>query len=289
MKIVNVIGGLGNQMFQFAFYLALKRRFPTETVKIYTGAYRGYDLHNAYELDRVFGLEAPQATAGEVGRLAYPYLNYRLWQIGNHLLPARRTMLKERVFGRYYAEAFERQGDCYYDGYWQSDRYFADMRLDLLMAYTPIDIDERNLSVGRKLFAANSVSIHVRRGDFQQKAIYQGICGLDYYRQAIAAIEETTGADTFCIFSNDQPWCREHLLPLLQGKHTVVADWNGGRQSYLDMYLMSQCRHNVLAHSSFSWWGAWLNQHPDKTVIGPQRWNNIKTSEFTLPDSWMTL
>ena len=287
MKIVNILGGLGNQMFQFAFYLALKRQFPAEAIKIYTGTYRGYGKHNAYELDRIFGLDAPLASMKEVAWLAYPYRNYRLWQIGNHLLPQRRTMMKEKVFGRYYENALTRTGDCYYDGYWQNERYFADMRPDLLMAYTPIDIDERNAAFARKITSCNSVSIHVRHGDFLQKPIYRGICGLDYYERAIEEVRRKVRPEAFCVFSNDIGWCKEQLLPLLGGAECVMADWNVGEKSYLDMYLMSWCRHNIIAHSSFSWWAAWLNQHPDKVVIGPRKWNNIKDSEFELPQGWL--
>ena len=326
MKIVNVIGGLGNQMFQFAFYLALRKRFPEETVKIYTGTYKGYSKHNAYELDRVFGLAADEAATAEVRRMAWPYTNYRVWQIGHHLLPQRKTMLNEKIFGHYYPEAFQRQGDCYYDGYWQNEKYFHDLRMDLLMAYTPIDIDEHNMAVARQLASTNSVSIHVRHGDFMKKKIYKGICTLDYYRQAIREIQTRTAPQLFCIFSNDIPWCKDNILPLLQAPSTpssctpappsvipssctsaafspqpsrpaspsstpsvIIADWNTGRNSHLDMYLMSQCRHNIIAHSSFSWWGAWLNQHPDKIVIGPKKWVNIKNSEFQLNPEWIAL
>ncbi len=289
MKIVNVIGGLGNQMFQFAFYLALKNRFPEETIKIYTKVYQGYSKHNAYELNRIFGIEAEIATVSETTRLAYPYLNYRCWQIGNHLLPERRTMMKEQIFGHYYEDAFNRQGDCFYDGYWQNEKYFSDIRMDMLMAYSPIDIDKRNMTIGRQLSSTNSVSIHVRHGDFLKKSIYRGICGRDYYKRAIDEMQSKVNVDQFCIFSNDIQWCKENIIPLLRGKNYLIIDWNTGSNSYLDMYLMSQCRNQIIAHSSFSWWGAWLNQYPNKIVVGPQKWNNIKNSEFELPNTWIKI
>lgn len=289
MKIVNMIGGLGNQMFQFALYMALRRRYPAEEVKISTGAFRGYPKHNAYELDRVFGLVADVASMGDMARIAYPYCHYRLWQMGYHWMPQRHTMLNERIFGHYYAEALEREGDCYYDGYWQNERYFANMRQEVLMAYTPIDVDEHNLTIGRRLASSQSVSIHVRHGDFLDVPLYRGICGLDYYKRAITEMRHHTQVDTFCIVSNDTAWCHEHILPLLGNAKCIVPDWNCGERSYLDMYLMSQCRHNIIAHSSFSWWGAWLNQHPDKVVIGPQKWNNLKVSEFELNPDWIKI
>ncbi len=288
MKIVNIIGGLGNQMFQFALYLALKNKFPDEQIKIFTGAYKGYAKHNDYELNRVFGLSAQEATRSDMCHLAYPYLNYRMWQIGFHLMPKRRTMLNEKIFGHYYSEVFEKS-DCYYDGYWQNERYFSDIRQEILMAYMPISIDQRNASVARKLSTSNSVSIHVRHGDFLDKKLYRGICDLDYYRTAIERMMKETDVELFCIFSNDIEWCKENIVPMLYGKDYILADWNTGADSYLDMYLMSQCRNNIIAHSSFSWWGAWLNQYPQKIVIGPRKWVNIKNSEFQLNPSWIKI
>lgn len=289
MKIVNIIGGLGNQMFQYAFYLALKKHYIDEEIKIHIGAYNGYGRHNAYELDKVFGINAPIATISEVARLAYPYINYRLWQIGNHLLPIRCSMFKEQVFGRFYNEVFDLSRNCYYEGYWQNENYFSDMRNELIRIFTPTTIDDRNKKMARSFHNSKSVSIHVRHGDFLKKDIYKGICDLDYYRKALDKIQNLTDIDTFCLFSNDIEWCNKHIIPLLNGKNVVVADWNKGSQSYLDLYLMSHCHHNIIAHSSFSWWGAWLNQHSEKIVIGPSRWNNIPTSEFELCPSWIKI
>lgn len=289
MKIVNIIGGLGNQMFQYALYLALCKKYPAEEVKIYKAAYEGYGLHNSYELANVFGVYAPEATSKEVGRMGYPFKNYRQWQITNHLFPKRCRMFKDTIFGHYYSEVFNQDGDCYYDGYWQNERYLKDIRETLLQTFEPLSVDNKNAEVAQRLTSSASVSIHVRHGDFLKKKIYKGICGLDYYERAIEEITSKTDVEVFCLFSNDITWCKENIIPLLKGKDYIIADWNTGSKSYLDMYLMSQCRHNIIAHSSFSWWGAWLNQHPDKTVIGPKVWINMKKSEFELPDEWIKL
>lgn len=289
MKIVNIIGGLGNQMFQFALYLALREKYPEEDIKICLSAFDGYKLHNAYELDKVFGINVPVASSKEVGSMGYPFSNYCQWQLTNHLLPKRSRMFKDKIFGHYYENVFLQSGDCYYDGYWQNERYFCDIREDILMAYTPIDIDMKNVSVAQRFSHSNSVSIHVRRGDFMKQKMYQGICDIDYYARAIKEINSKADVDVFCIFSNDIAWCKENIIPLLNGKEYVVIDWNTGGNSYLDMYLMSQCRHNIIANSSFSWWGAWLNQHVDKIVIGPKTWINKKNAEFELPATWIEI
>lgn len=289
MKIVNIIGGLGNQMFQYAFYLALRHKYPNEHFKLHTKAYKGYGLHNLFELERVFCISEDKASVKDMLRLAYPYMNYRMWQIGYHLLPQRKTMLNERIFGHYYEEAFTKTNSCYYDGYWQNERYFSDIRQEVIRAFTLRNIDERNMQVAMKIANCNSASVHVRHGDFLRKSIYKGICGLDYYKEAISLLLQKTDVQLFCIFSNDIPWCRENLLPLFGEREVMIIDWNNKENAHLDMYLTTQCHHNIIAHSSFSWWGAWLNQNDDKIVIGPRKWNNIKDSEFTISSDWIKI
>lgn len=289
MKIVNIIGGLGNQMFQYAFYLALRHKHPYEKIKIYTGAFKGYGLHNQYELESVFDTTAEHATIKDMLKLAFPYLNYRMWQIGFHLLPQRSTMRKEHIFGRYYDMLQDIQGDCYYDGYWQNERYFNDIRTEIIENFTPRHVDEKNKTVAKEMQICNSASIHVRHGDFLKKKIYTGICGLDYYQAAIEVLLKKEQIDKFYIFSNDIPWCIGNIVPMLEGYKVVIVDWNKKERAYLDMYLMSKCHHNIIAHSTFSWWGAWLNQNKGKTVIGPKRWNNIKDSEFELNKEWIRI
>lgn len=289
MKIVNIIGGLGNQMFQYALYLKLCKKYATEEVRICTNAYNGYGLHNAYELDSVFGINAPRATRWEVGRMAYPFANYRQWQICYHLLPGRRGMFRDKVFGHYYEDVLCQKGDCFFDGYWQNENYFSDIRSEILNVFTPKDMDDRNSSIACRLSSLTSVSIHVRHGDFMKSKYYRDICDISYYEKAIKIIREKVNVDVFCIFSNDIAWCEEHIKPLMGSSECIVVDWNVGSQSYKDMYLMSQCKHNIIANSSFSWWGAWLNQHNDKIVISPRKWNNIKKSEFELSSSWIKI
>lgn len=289
MKIVNVIGGLGNQMFQYAFYLALKNKYANEIIKLNTSAFHNYGKHNCYELDKVFDIDAEYATMKEVSMIAYPYKTYRLWQIGNHLLPQRKTMLKEVIFGRFYKEAFERSGSCFYDGYWQNEKYFTNIRDKIIATFTPKGIDLYNAEWGHQMNSTDSVSIHIRRGDYLKKKPYKGICEVNYYKRAIETILGKTHIDSFYIFTNDLAWCQENIVPLFMGKKYSLIDWNKGGDSYKDLYLMTQCHHNIIANSSFSWWGAWLNQHKGKIVITPKIWINKKNNEFTFPNEWIKL
>ena len=157
-----------------------------------------------------------------------------------------------------------------------------------MKAFTfPAFNDKENLSLLEKL-DGNSVALHVRRGDYIGNKLYQGICDLDYYHAAIEKMCTYVTPSVFCVFSNDIGWCREHLEQYIKAP-VVYVTWNTGAESYRDMQLMSCCAHNIIANSSFSWWGAWLNQNSSKVVIAPKRWLNMEECDFTLPDSWIKI
>lgn len=289
MKIVKILGGLGNQMFQYALYLSLKRVFPNEEIKVDLSCFNGYSKHNAYELSNVFGINPPIASNSELMRIAYPYLSYRGWQIGNRILPKRKTMCIEKRNGEFDGSVLQHNGSMYYDGYWQDERYFSSIREEITEVFQPLFVDDRNKEACQFLSERNSVAIHIRRGDYINNPVYKDICTPEYYINALKKLEKLTEIDTTCIISNDIEWCKGNLNAMLAGRHVVYADWNKGENSYLDISLMSHCSHNIIANSSFSWWGAWLNNNPNKIVIAPKKWNNIKDSAFHHPASWLQI
>lgn len=289
MKIIKILGGLGNQMFQYALYLAIKNRYQDEEVKIDTSCFRGYPLHNGYELDKLFSIKADEATFMDKLKIAYPYTHYRIWQVLHKLRLRRSTMLIEDSKGAYAGNVFHMDKDCYYDGYWQNERYFKDIRPEILQAFTPKVISHQNLEFCEKMKLRKCVSIHIRRGDYVNHPLYGGICDKAYYQRAITYIQRNTNCDFYIIFSNDIEWCEKNLSDLLVSKEVTYVNWNKGKNSYQDMYLMSRCNYNIIANSSFSWWGAWLNYHEDKIVICPTKWNNIKSSKFELPQRWIKI
>ena len=289
MKIVKILGGLGNQMFQYALAVSLKKKFPNESVKIDTSCFHGYPLHNGYELERLFNVSIPHASYREIAKLAYPFYHYRLWQIGKRILPQRQTMVSEKPNGEYDNSILSTIGSCYYDGYWQNEKYFIGVKEEIVKAFTPKNIDAKNECYAQMLSACNSVSLHVRRGDYVKNPLYGGICDEEYYVSAIKNILEQTYVEFFCVFSNDIDWCKRHLLKLVENKPIEYVDWNTKSDSYKDMYLMSHCRHNIIANSSFSWWGAWLNCNKNNIVICPRKWNNIKNAKFEIPEKWQTI
>lgn len=289
MKIVKILGGLGNQMFQYALYLSLQNHYPDETIKLDTSCFKGYPLHNGFELYKIFNIKEKEATLMDKLKIAYPYCHYRVWQILKRILPNRKSMLIENKEERYDSTVFSRIGNCYYDGYWQNERYFKDIRDRILQVFTQKTINEKNIDFVKELQCHESVSIHIRRGDYVSNPLYGGICNIEYYKQAIRYIQDHTSCNLYCIFSNDIEWCKQHLSSLLANKTVIYVNWNKGKDSYQDMYLMSHCKHNIIANSSFSWWGAWLNNNPMKIIVCPKRWNNIPNSEFELPQEWIKL
>lgn len=289
MKIIKILGGLGNQMFQYALYLALKEKYPNEILKIDTSCFRGYPLHNGYELKRIFGIDSEEATFWDKLKIAYPYSHYRSWQIFKRVLPKRETMIVEKNNEEFENRVFTKGKSCYYDGYWQNERYFKDIRDTILKVFEPKVINPQSAELAKKILAKESVSIHVRKGDYVNNPIFKNICDIAYYQKAIGYIQNKINCNYYCIFSNDIEWCKSNLSHLIPKDKVTYIDWNTGKDSYQDMYLMSCCKHNIIANSSFSWWGAWLNNNKGKIVLCPQKWNNKQDSLFELPNNWIRI
>ena len=290
MKIVKVIGGLGNQMFQFALHLALQKRFPEEPVLLDLHCFNGYHKHRGFEIPKIFDVTYREANWKEVAKVAYPYPNFQSWRFGSRILPVRKTMFKESADYAFEPTALTHEGDVYYDGYWQHEEYFIDIREDILRTFTfPAFEDERNQETARLVTSKNSCAIHVRRGDYTKDKLFCNICDLNYYQTAILRMKGAAIPEVFCVFSDDVSWCRKHIEILTGQTKTIYVDWNTDKMSYQDMHLMSLCRHQIIANSSFSWWGAWLNTNKEKVVIGPHKWWNINGAHTPISNSWVII
>ena len=114
-------------------------------------------------------------------------------------------------------------------------------------------------------------------------------CFNGYTKHKGFEINRRTTPTLFCVFSNDIRWCKENIEPLLNGKETIYVDWNTGTDNFRDMQLMTKCKHCIIANSSFSWWGAWLNNNKDKIVIAPRIWYNTKEKVSPVANSWIKL
>lgn len=291
MKIVNILGGLGNQMFQYALAVTLKERFSGDDVRIDPSGFKGYPLHNGYELKRIFNVSIPEASLGEQIKVYYPFRNYRMWQIGNRLLPQRKSTVRENADMRFTPSLLSDSRPAYYLGYWQTEKYFRYIRPQILEAFTfpPFERGSKNEVLLRETQSKNVIGVHVRRGDYVNIGNTQGICTLEYYRRALCLMSERTKPEMFLIFSDDIEWCRNEISKFLGDVPTEYVDWNKGKDSFRDMQLMSCCKNNIIANSSFSWWGAWLNQNPNKIVIAPSRWMNGGGWIDIIPENWLTI
>lgn len=288
MKIINILGGLGNQMFQYALAVSLRAKFPKEDILVDISNFRGYPLHNGYELDKIFNLTIKSAKFSQIIKVGYPYMHYQLWRIGKRILPKRKSMIlgfQDRPFD----EIDCNMNDAYYDGYWQSECFFKNYRNDVLKEFKFPEIsDKKNLEVLMDIKGKKTLSIHIRRGDYVNHPLFKDICTINYYKNALKTIRELSDIERVLVFSNDSVWCEKMFISELPDINPTFVNWNSGNQSFRDMQLMSYCSHNIIANSSFSWWGAWLNQNPGKIVIAPIKWCNRDIPQsFYIPNSWI--
>lgn len=297
MKIVNITGGLGNQMFQYAFALALKHRHPKEEVYIDTQHYhtiffkkfRGINLHNGYELDKVFtGVRLPVAGFKQLIKVSYWIPNYILSRIMRKVLPIRKTewVAPYSMSYAFDARALENPTDCYYEGYWQSIFYYSDIKETLMKAYMHSKPNPYNAEMIRKIQSSNSVGIHVRRGDYLKTASFKGICEVEYYKKAITELLKDGKKHEFYVFSNDIEWCKENLMGMMKEHEYVFVTENKGKNSCWDMFLMTYCKDLIIANSSFSWWGAFLNKNVNR-VYAPYPWLNRNCKLEVYDESWI--
>lgn len=288
MKIVNIQGGLGNQMFQYAFYLALQEVCKNEIVKVDVSYIATYGRHNGLELERVFGIKLDRAIFKDLIKVTYPVYNYQLHRILRKIIPLRKSEVLDKWENL--DSLFER-GDKYFDGYWQNYRLFhpiIEQKVrDVFKIILPLG--EQNLEFLSKTEKKNTVSIHIRRGDYLKEPLYLGICDLDYYKTAINHMKRNVESPIFVVFSNDIDWCKCNIVPLFEGSSYFIIDWNSGVNSAIDLYLMSKCKHNIIANSSFSWWGAYLNENENKIVCSPKKWANTSNPQYRQLSDWFLI
>lgn len=278
-------------MFQYAAgrALALRRRSP---LNLDISAFEGYGLHQGFELHRVFPgtllIAPPEAnTKGVAGGLR-AVTRKLLRRVVTPLRP--RSFVLEPHF-QYWDGIVDAPSNSYLSGYWQSEKYFHEFGSQIRDDFSfPRVVDQTNAALTQRIADANAISLHVRRGDYasdpKNTSVYH-LCSLEYYRSAIQHLASRVDKPHFFIFSDDIAWVKENLL--LAFAHTWVAN-NSGRESFNDMRLMSQCKHHIIANSSFSWWGAWLNPHPEKIVVAPKRWFANSTNSVDLvPSGWERL
>lgn len=289
MIITRLYGGLGNQMFQYALGRQLALSRGTDFY-IDTSAFERYKLHK-YNLDKFCILEniaKKKFIPRDINRNFY-IRNYNL--LFNKIF--RKVLIIEEKEMGYSPNILQSlDSNVYLMGYWQSELYFNNIRNILLDEFTlKKDLREQSMKIFEKISVSNSVSLHVRRGDYVSNSNTMkthGVCSLNYYNQAIQLLKDKYMDLTYFIFSDDKTWVKENLK--ITGK-TYYVDHNDAEHNYEDLFLMSSCKHNVIANSSFSWWGAWLNKNQNKIIIAPKMWfnNPEKNSKDIIPSGWLKM
>ena len=292
MTIIACIkGGLGNQMFQYAMGKHLAEKHNTELL-LDTMLFQDHEMHNGFELDRVFVQPSRVALKREIKSL----LGWKYSKLGMKILNSNRFaflrgenfFIEDELTFNKAVEALP--SDCYLSGYWQSENYFKDIeqiiRHDFVFRQ---QLNDQSAEIATQILSADSVSLHIRRGDYVTNAeSVHSNCTTGYYSKAISYMNEQLANPSYFIFSDDIDWVKKNLK--IKAEHCFV-NHNSGLDSYNDMHLMSLCKHNIIANSSFSWWGAWLNSNKDKIVVAPKKWfNNDKLiANDIVPSLWVTI
>lgn len=292
-------GGLGNQMFQYAAGRATSLRTKTD-LALDTGFYDVESDKQAHEknvlinlfpriramqlpyIDQVFLADIQTESKGIIVR-SYNYASSLLG-----LKPLYKKVIETKFLN--YQPDFHQQNATilHLSSDWQNENYFITyesiIRKDFI--FSDLSANSLNYSLIKNIRSSASVSLHVRRGDYLSSATHQPTSAA-YYTKAIEMIRSRVDNPTFFVFSDDIAWCQQNL----NLSNATYVNHNNGLQSHIDMQLMSNCQHNIIANSSFSWWGAWLNNNSEKMVIAPEMWLekfNIKANNI-IPSTWITI
>jgi len=280
-------GGLGNQLFQYSAARQVSIRHGCELVidHHWFSHPRPGETPRALELTQY---PVAMRLATQIELLQWWPMRSR-W--GQHLKPLMPMNLVREQGDALNTSVLSAGSNSYLIGFWQSEAYFADIREQLITELTPLALPgPEDESILERMRQGDSVSVHVRRGDYVSLAsasAYHGLCSLEYYRKAIAYVAERLHAPSLFVFSDDPDWTKANLQSPYP---TCYVDHNPPAKAFQDLRLMSMCRHHILANSSFSWWGAWLSRNADGMVIAPERWYAIdRPTPDLIPSRWMRM
>lgn len=295
MRIIIASGGLGNTMFQYALVVSLRQIFKKERCTFFLSS-TNFD-HNGYELNKVFTNIKPYDKLNWIERIYIHVLEFvRTFKFAKRPFPHpilfafhKRLCTKEgMVFYPYVLSP--KYNNAYFIGQFQSYMYFDNFESEIRDAFTfnTRILSNKTIDMAKQIKSKMSISLHVRRGDYQSVYYYNGlgtVCDVAYYNNAIKLIKERLGDCHFFVFSDDLDWVKQNITI----DNATYVDFNHKNDSWQDMYLMSLCKHNIIANSTFSWWGAWLNNNKDKIVIAPKRWWSTLENDDIVPSRWIRI
>jgi len=271
-------------MFQYAFYRANSKKIKNLCCD--TSYFLKTEMHNGFELERIFNLNIQKNNniilEKIIGSKTFFYKIIRkILKKMNFIFSTPEVYYMKNILNKKY---------LLFIGYWQSEKYFLNIQ-DIIrqdFKFTNFE-NSKNIELKNTIEETNSISVHIRRGDYLGNPFLDGLASLEYYKKSIDYILKKVKNPKFIIFSDDIVWCKSNLV---LDKDSIFVDWNIGRESFRDMQLMSLCRHNIIANSSFSWWGAWLNANPKKIVLAPKRWftkeSNLDYGDI-VPETWIKI
>lgn len=290
--ITKLFGGLGNQMFQYSFgkYLSLKNNIQLLLDNSFYVKQKNVTKRK-YDLDIFYITSNRIATNKEKNHILRIYSNKIISLILEKMGKKNKYLLKEDSFE--FNEIYKNwnKKNIYMIGYFQSEKYFKEIENIIKNEFKIKNelLSEKIKKITKELNEIESVSIHVRRGDYVSNLStnkYHGVLPIGYYKKAIDIINKKINNPTFYLFSDDIEWCKNNLKDLSNNMVFVEK-----QKDYEDLELMKNCKHNIIANSSFSWWGAWLNENPKKIVIAPNDWfanKNINTKDL-IPETWIKI
>ncbi|MCW3076082.1 MAG: alpha,2-fucosyltransferase [Bacteroidetes bacterium] len=291
MIVVQLIGGLGNQMFQYAAGKALALHLGTELKldlkHLETDTGDGYTKRD-FGLN-CFNLKYELLTEKERNNYFTERNSFIKRVVKRFFLSGKNENVFYEPGKKFYPDFFRLSNNTYLSGYWQSEKYFHKYASVIREDFIPgANLPDDLINVVTWIKQCESVSVHVRRGDYitlKSANDFHGACGIDYYSKAVNYLSQNKNIELF-IFSDDIVWCKKNMI--FDFPVTYIEQKNG---ACWDLYLMSLCKHNIIANSSFSWWGAWLNANNRKIVVAPEYWfKTIKSRELDIiPDSWKVI
>lgn len=267
MKIITFWGGFGNTIIEYAYCQWLKNKFPKE--KFYSFFPKtGLNAHNGFELNKRFEVKLPPASFLS-NAIAYTlFYTMKIFKRLNLPCPFISTM------------QYRNDKAVFHCDWWQDRRFIPE---DFNLTFRPFYINEANSALIKKIKRMNSVSIHIRRGDYlKYHELYGGICTEHYYAKAIEKIQSSVNFPFYVFFSDDPLWVKQNY----RLQNMEIVNWNTGENSFIDMYLMSRCKYMILANSTFSYCAARLNKGA-QLVICPTRWNNENPKMNFSLDNWI--
>lgn len=286
MLIVRFLGGLGNQLFQYAFMEYLKLNNSEVYADISDFQYHKH--HYGYELEKIFGCDVAKADKKQIASLSINH-NKLAIKIPEKLLGIR--ICKKSEFYESLVPlniiASSITSDIWFSGWWQNTYYIEkvqDILRQKLVFHVPLQ--GKNLECYKQMQNTETVSVHIRRQDYLKDTNFAGICGIDYYHRAVEYMKEKLEKPVFLFFSDDIEWCKGNFG---NREENCYIDWNSGSDSFKDMQLMSLCKNNIIANSTFSWWGAWLNSYDRKIVIMPRQWTRLSGSGTLAWKGWLRM